>query len=369
MIWFLLGKLLSTFWAMIQINRLSETEKDLEILVLRQQLAILQRTQKHPIKPARVDKMILAIFTAKLKQVSQCTGNQLQNVIRIFQPETVLRWHRELVRLKWCYPRENKGGRPLIDHELETLIVRIAQENPRWGYGKIQGELIKLNFMVSQSTVRNVLARHHIVPAPVRNGSIGWRQLMNHYKEQILACDFFTGETIRLQTLYVFFFIELGTRRVHLAGITPHPDAFWVGQQARQLVWKLEDDKVPSFGFLIRDNDARFDSVFDNIFETEGIHVIPTPYQAPNANSFAERWVRTAREECLDHILIVNEKHLKSVLEIFVNQYYNIARPHQGLGQQFPVASKPFTEIGSIQCRKLVGGIIDDYYRMPETSG
>lgn len=132
----------------------------------------------------------------------------------------MLRWHRKLVRLKWTYPRKSKGGRPPIGKDLENLILRLAHENQRWGYGKIEGELLKLGFKISQTTIRNVLDRHGILPAPIRNGSIGWRKLMTHYKEQILACDFFTVETIRLQTLYVLFFIELGTRRVHLSGIT-----------------------------------------------------------------------------------------------------------------------------------------------------
>jgi putative transposase len=238
----------------------------------------------------------------------------------------VLRWHRELVRRKWSYPRHNQGGRPAIDKELENLIVRLAKENPRWGYGKIQGELIKLKFAVSQSTVRNVFNRYHILPAPVRNGSIGWRQLMQHYKAQMLACVFFTVETIRLQTIYVFFFIEIGTRRVHLAGLTPHPSSLWVTQQARRLIWELDDSEVV-FRFLIRDNDTKFMPTFDTVFETEGIQVIPTPFQAPNANAHAERWVRTVREECLDHILVLNEKHLKRVLDEFVADYYNVVRP------------------------------------------
>jgi hypothetical protein len=150
------------------------------------------------------------------------------------------------------------------------------QENPRWGYGKIEGELLKLGIKVSQTTIRNILDQNGIVPAPVRNGSIGWRQLMSHYKEQILACDFFTVETIWLKTLYVFFFIKLGTQRVHLAGITAIPDSDWVAQQARQFVWELEDNDA-AFRFLIRDRDSKFTNKFDTVFQSEGIHVIPTP--------------------------------------------------------------------------------------------
>jgi hypothetical protein len=271
----------------------------------------------------------LAILAAKLKQATQRPTNQLQDFIRIFQPETVMRWHQELVHRKWTYQRDSKGGRLRIGKELEDLLLRLAQENPRWGYGKIEGELIKLDFMVSQTTIRNSLDRHNLQPSPVRNGSIGWRQLMAHYKDQILACDFFTVETIRLQTLYVLFFIELGTRRVHLAGVTANPNEIWVTQQARQLVWELEDRETP-FCFLIRDIDRKFSKAFDTHFEREAFHVIHTPYLAPNDNAYSERWVQTAREACLDLILILNAAHLRRVFLEYIDDYYNVTRPHQG---------------------------------------
>ena len=216
--WFILKHIFSTIFTFITIGRLSNLEKDLEILLLRQQLSILQRKLNHPIRPDRVEKMTLAVLTTRIKRISHRSTHQLRDVIRIFQPETVLRWHRELVRQKWSYPHKNKVGRPTISKEIENLILRFARENPRWGYGKIQGELVKLSFKVSQSTVRNILDRHGIQPAPVRNGSIGWRKVMDHYKDQILACDFFTVETIRLQTIYVLFFIELGSRQVRIRG-------------------------------------------------------------------------------------------------------------------------------------------------------
>ena len=146
-------------------------------------------------------------------------------------------------------------------------------------------------------------------------GSIGWQRLMTHYKEQILACDFFTVETIRLKTLYVFFFIELATHRIHLAGITANPDGFWVAQQARQLIWRLDEKETPT-RFLIRDNDRKYTQAFDTLFRSEGIHIISIPFRAPNANSYAERWVRTVREECLDHLLILNEAHHGGIYQL-----------------------------------------------------
>lgn len=159
----------------------------------------------------------------------------MQQVMLIFKPDTVLRWHREMIRCKWVFQQKRKPGRPRISSELEELIIRLAKENPRWGNDKIQGELLKLGYVVSPTSVRNVLKRHRISPAPQRSSN-SWRSFLGHYKDQILACDFFTIETISLKTLHGLFFIELGTRRVHLAGCTAHPDTIWVTQQARQLV-------------------------------------------------------------------------------------------------------------------------------------
>jgi putative transposase len=160
--WFILKHIFSTIFTFITIGRLSHPEKDLEILVLRQQLSILQRKLNHPIRPSRVEKMTLAVLITKIMRTSHQSTNQPRDIIRIFQPETVLRWHRELVRWKWSYPNKNKGGRPTISKEIEKLTLRLARENPRWGYSNIQGELVKLSFKVSQPTVRNILNRHGI---------------------------------------------------------------------------------------------------------------------------------------------------------------------------------------------------------------
>jgi len=269
-----------------------------------------------------------------------------------------------LVRRKWSQQRKKQVGRPKINREKESLIVRLAKENLRWGYYRIEGELRKLGFGVSLTTVRNVLDRNGILPAPVRYGSIGWRTMMNHYKDQLLACDFFTVETILLKTFYVLIFIELGTRRVHLAGITSNPDSQWVAQQARQLVWEFEETST-SFRCLIRDNDSKFTDAFDTVFESSQIHIVPTPIRAPNANAYSERWVRTVREECLDHILIINEAHLRRVLNEFV-AYYNGRRPHQGLEQQSPIPLPEPITTGNVNRRKVLGGIINDYLRSPD---
>jgi len=184
---------------------------------------------------------------------------------------------------------------------------------------------------------------------------------MIHYKEQLIACDFFTVETLTLKTLYVLFFIELGSRKVHLAGVTANPNQTWVTQQARQMMWKLEE-RNPPCRFLIRDRDNKFPEAFDTVFRSEGIDVIRTPVRAPNANAYAERWVRTVREECLDHLLILNQTHLRRVLKTYM-EYFNEARPHQGIGQRIPVPPEQSPSSGAVQHRKVLGGIINDYYR------
>jgi putative transposase len=210
-------------------------------------------------------------------------------------------------------------------------------------------------------TIATILRRHGIPPAPDRGGSPSWRHLMTHYKEQILACDFFTVETIFLKTFYVLFFIELGTRRVHFASCTTNPGEKWTAQQARQLVWGLED-QMPSFRFLIHDRDSTFDKAFDAVFRSEGLKIIRTPRRAPNANSIAERWILSARSECLDKLLIVNQKHLHSVLTEYV-AYYNTERPHQGIDQKTPIKRLPDSRDGPIRRKDVLGGIIHSYYR------
>ena len=361
MIWFVIGHIFSTIISLIRISRLSENDKDLEVLILRHQVDVMVRKQNHPVRPNRAEKTLLAVLVVQLKQATKRTIGQLGEVIRIVRPATIIRWHKELVRRKWTYQSKNRGGRPRIKQEIESLIVRLALENLRWGYAKIEGELLKLGVDISITTVRNVLDRNGILPAPVRFGSIGWRTLMGHYKDQLLACDFFTVETISLRTIDVLVFIELGTRCVHLAGITCNPNGRWVAQQARQLVWKFEDNHI-SFRCLIRDNDKKYTNAFDTVFESLQTHIIPTPIRAPNADGYMERWVRTVREECLDHILIINETHLQRVLIEFLD-YYNAHRPHQGLHQQSPIPRPATAATGHVNRRKILGGIINDYSR------
>jgi putative transposase len=300
------------------------------------------------------------LFT-RLSEMKRSTRSYIERHILLFKPDTILRWHRELVRKKWTFTDKAKqGGRPPLDAEVEALIVKLARENA-WGAGKIQGELQKLGYCVSETTILNVLRRHDIPSQPERQQSSSWQTFLNHYKDHILACDFLTIETLRLQTIYVLFFIESGTRRIHITGFTSNPTGQWVSQQARQLVWKLEDEER-EINYLIHDRDGKFRGGFDVVFESSGIEIIKTPVRAPNANAFAERWVRSIREECLDRILILNHRHLKRVLNEY-EKYYNEARPHQGIDQNIPGVSDYQTGEGPARCRNVLGGVKHDYYR------
>jgi transposase len=359
MVWFVVMEIFSTLLEWVRVGRKSESEKTLEILLLRRQLAIVERTLDKPMRPSRGEKLTLAILTAKLKARTGRTTKELREIIRIVQPETALKWHRDLVRRKWTQHPKNRGGRPRTARELEQLVVRLAREND-WGNGKIEGELIKLGYEISDETIATILKRHGIPPAPERKPSLSWRHLMTHYKDQILACDFLTVETLFLKTIYVLVFIELGTRRVHFAGCTAHPTGAWVTQQARQILWELAD-REPAIHFLIRDRDTKFTSTFDTVFRSEGIHLIRTPVRAPNANSYAERWIRSVRHECLDKLLIFNEGHLRRVMREYI-AYYNTARPHQGIDQNSPIPRSLSDTRGPVRCRKVLGGILHDYY-------
>jgi transposase InsO family protein len=344
------------------VMRMGNDEKDLEILLLRQQLRIVERKQPRGPQIPRWQKVPLAVLAMRLKKRASHGGAALAESLRLFKPDTVIGWHRAIVRRKWTYPQGQQPGRPPIDPELEHWILQVAQDNPGLGYRKLAGEMRKLGFTVSKTAISTVLQRHGILPAPERRrqGS-SWRVFLNHYKDQFLACDFFTVETLGLQTLYVLFFVEHGTRRVHLAGCTAHPTGDWVTQQARQIMWEFEDRELP-IRYLIHDHDPKFTDAFDTVFEAEGVEIVDIPYHAPNANAYAERWVRTVREECLDQLIILNGRHLRRTLNEYV-AHYNARRPHQSLDQDSPLGMIPVSRQGPICYRQVLGGIIRDYYR------
>ncbi len=191
MIWFVVMQVVSMLVELVRLGRQSESDKDLEILLLRRQLAIYERRQERAPRLSRGEKLALVVLATKLKAKTGRTIKAMGGVIRIVKPATVFGWHKELIRLKWTYRRRHPGGRPRTDREIEQLVVRLAREND-WGIERIEGELKKLGYTISHETVGNILRRHNIPPAPERETSPSWRHLMTHCKEQLLACDFFT---------------------------------------------------------------------------------------------------------------------------------------------------------------------------------
>ena len=282
--------------------------KELEIVVLRHQLAVLRRQADRP-QLTTSDRVFLAAASRLLPRSRWKSF--------LVTPTTLLRWHRRLVARRWTYA--GRSGRPPIGGEIRELVLRFARENPRWGYQRIVGELNGLGIAVSATTVKKILRQAGLGPAGSRGG-LSWRAFLRAQAQSMLAVDFFTVETIALQRLYVLFFIELGSRRVHLAGCTTNPTSPWVTQQARQFAWTLPE-RPGSFRFLIRDRDSKFTRDFDAVFASEGIQIIKTPVRAPTANAIAERFVRTIRAECLDWLLIVNRRHLERVLCVFARHY------------------------------------------------
>jgi transposase InsO family protein len=361
MLFFVLASLLSWLVDLATLRFRSDRAKDLEILLLRRQLAILQRAQARPVRPTRWEKLGLAVLAGKVRSLPADARSRVWGSLQLFSPETVLRWHRELVRRTWTFRRRRAAGRPPIAPELEQLILRLARENPAWGYRRIAGELAKLGYRAGRSTIGAVLRRHRVPPAPTRDRGCSWRTWYRHYRPQILACDFFQVETLGLRTLFVLFFIEVRSRRVHLAGCTAHPTAAWVAQQARHLAWHLQDGTLP-VTILLHDRDAKFPPGFDAVFRSEGLEIVRTPPRCPQANGVAERWIRSARRECLDRLLVLSERHLQRVLTAYV-RFYNERRPHQGLEQACPVPLAPGPCRGLIERRDVLGGILHDYHR------
>jgi transposase InsO family protein len=326
---------------------------ELEILVLRHQLKVLRRSQPRP-RLTGIDRAVLAAIARMLPR------DRLTSFL--VSPTTLLRWHRELVKRKWTYGRSGTSGRPPIREEVRALILRLAHENARWGCVRISGELARLGIRVSATAIRSILRRNGLGPAPRREGPT-WAEFLRAEGKGVLATDFFTVETIRLKVMYVFFVIDLATRRVTLAGVTAHPDSAWVTQQARNLSVR-ERSPLQSKRYLIRDHDSKFTASFDEVLRTEGVAVIPTPIRAPKANAYAERFVGTARRECLDWILVLGRRHLERTLTSYI-AHYNEARPHRGIGLAVPDGSGPPgdpVEPRRVRRKDVLGGLIQEYH-------
>jgi hypothetical protein len=326
-------------------------DAEVELVVLRHQLKVLGRRVGRP-RFRRRDRVFLAALSSVLPR-ARWSSFQVS-------PQTLLRWHRELVRRKWTFRRRSTGGRPPIADEVRDLILWMGRENPRWGCIRIRGELAKLGIRVSATKIRTLLRANALGPAPRRHGPT-WSEFLGSQAEAILALDFFTAETVLLRTLYVLFAIHIATRRVMILGVTGNPDSAWVTQQARNLA---VGEGLGGIRFAIRDRDSKFSGPFDEVLRSEGVRVVKTPIRSPRANAHAERWVRTARAECLDWMLVLGRGHLERVLRTYA-AHYNRARPHRGLELKTPEPqldpARWSAEGARVRTHAVLGGLIREY--------
>jgi putative transposase len=331
----------------------TDAAKDVEILVLRHEVAVLRRHNPRP-KLSWIDRALLSALSRLLPV-------ELRR-LRLVSPRTLLRWHAQLVARRWTYPRRHPG-RPPVRQPVRALVLRMARENPSWGYRRIQGELVGLGHRVAASTVWTILKGAGLDPAPRRTGPT-WHQFLATQAQAILAVDFAHVDTVFLRRLYILVVIEHGRRRVHLAGITAHPTGAWVTQQARNLLMDL-GEHVDQFRFLIRDRDSKFSAAFDAVFAGADIRIIRTPVRAPRANAIAERFIGTLRRECLNHMLITGPRHLAVVLREFI-EHYNTHRPHRSLDQQPPAGRTPPPAGATVRPlrRDRLGDLVHEYVQV-----
>jgi putative transposase len=331
----------------------SAASKDAELLVLRHEVAVLRRTHPRP----RLDWADRAILAALIRLLPARL-----RMHRLVTPGTVLRWHRRLVTRKWTYPQQM--GRPLVRAEVAALIAQLATENHGWGYKRIQGELLKLGHRVGAATIRRVLKALKIPPAPERRTDTTWRKFLHTQAATMLATDFFHVDcAVTLQHLYCLCVIEVGSRYVHILGITANPDGPWTTQQIRNLLMDL-GDRAADIRFLVRDRAGQFTASFDAVLADAGIQVVRIPPRSPRANAYAERFVLTARTEVTDRMLIFGERHLRTILAEY-ETHYNGRRPHRSRQLRPPRPDHPIAEMSRkrIKRRPVLSGLISEYER------
>lgn len=348
-------------FAMLRLLPMSDREKDAEILALRHQITVLERQLgEKRVRFTLSDRAFLAALLHRLPR------DVLRRVRLPVRPGTLLRWHRDLLaRRHGAASRPKRPGRPRTVHSIRALVLRLANENPSWGYRRVHGERLVLGVKVAASTVWEILKEAGIDPARQRSSST-WADFLCSQADALLACDFFETATLSGARLYVFAVIEHTNRRIRILGATAHPTASWVAQAAKNLVMDLEDAGCRA-RFLIRDRDGKFPALFDAILKDAGIEAVLSAVRTPRMNSIMERWVQTCRRELLDRTLIWNQRHLLHALREF-EQFYNSHRPHQGIANTRPLRPLP-TPIANpdeiarldIRRRERLGGILNEY--------
>ncbi len=328
----------------------SRSDLLLENALLRHQLAILNRSIKRP-RLTAADRGLLVLLASRLRAWA--------GALAIVRPETVLRWHREGFRLFWRRKsRHRSAPTPKVAAETIALIREMAATNRLWGADRIRGELLKLDIRVSKRTIQRYLQQAR---PPGRSGQ-AWSAFLRNHTGEIWACDFLPVTDLLFRPVYAFFVVALGSRRVVHIGVTRHPTDAWVAQQLREAT---PFDARPRF--LIRDNDGKYGPRFDHVATTTGIRVLRTPVRAPRANATCERFLGSVRRECLDHLLVLGEAHLRRVLRAYVT-YFNHARPHQGIRQAIPAGARPVEPQdvgrGHIVAFPVLGGLHHDYRRV-----
>jgi putative transposase len=325
----------------------SKSELVAENALLRHQLTILQRQVKRP-SITRTDRVLLVLLSRLVRAWKQA--------LFIVQPETLLRWHRELFRLSWKRRSKASSHKPKVAAETIALIRQMAKDNRLWGAERIRGELLKLGLRVCKRTIQKYMRN---VRTQQPRGQ-KWSTFLHNHAAQVWACDFLQVTDLFFRPLFAFFLIELKTRRVIHVGVTRCPTDAWVAQQLREATPYGQTPK-----YLIRDNDSKFGPSFARVATTSSIKILKTPYHAPRANAICERFLRSVRQECLDHLLILHEKQLQRVLNAYV-AYFNQVRPHQGNAQQIPEPSRSALSShhagGKVIAIPVMGGLHHDYH-------
>jgi putative transposase len=302
-----------------------DLSKDAELLVLRHENTVLRR-QVARVHYTPVDRVWLAAL-------SRFVPRRRWAEIFMVTPATILAWHRRLISRRWDYTARRRPGRPPTAAAIKNLVIRMATENPTWGHRRVQGELVRLGHHIAASTVWQILHDAGIDPAP-RRSEPSWRQFLTAQAKAVLAVDFVHVDTVFLRRIYALIAVEHGSRRVHLLGVTTHPTGAWTTQVARNLLMDLAD-QATKITFLLRDRDSRFTEAFDAVFAADNIRILTSPSGAPRANAICERMIGTLRRELLDRVLVVNERHLRRILTVYLH-HFNTARPHRTLEQLTP---------------------------------